>query len=395
MGSNSIWEFLVSVAGEIIMAIQQRNQVKSSIGLSLPQICTSGLEETGQGSSIYDLGFEVLDDNSTIDERQETNRVNDTGYRIKVAHGGSHNEIEKYSDKVNHQVGGGLREAITSFTRSSKNNLMRNIRSLDSTLLKHTDTLFITLTYDGNTEKNMWITGAEYKRHLKNITTAIQRAYGGFGVWRFELQKRLVGHFHLVWFKASGYIPHTWLASRWNEITEGSKEHLQAGTQIQRAKSWKGVLIYGCKVLGYIAKDDSTEKQREHMAKIQMGRCWGISGRQEFYSFVRMLGKELTEEMHTLLLRCYKKMQKSWKRQTENYKGWASLRNWMRSWNKLHNLTINMLMNNEVIAKLLKWVLSEIEPETNFQKMKRKSKSSRNKLDTWRMHNGYGAYSYS
>ena len=46
-----------------------------------------------------------------------------------------------------------------------------------------------------------------------------------------------------------------------------------------------------------------------------------------------------------------------------------------------------MLMDNEVIAKLLKWVLSEIETETSFQKMKRKSQSSRNRLDTWRMHN--------
>lgn len=389
MGSNSIWEFLVSVAGERIMEIEQRNQVKNLIGLSLPQICTQGLEETG--NSIYDLGLELLHDDPTIKERQETSKVNGTGYRVKVAHGGSHNEIEKYSDKVNQQVGGGLRQAITSFTLSSRNNLMRNIRSLDKTLLDHKGTLFITLTYDGDTEKNKWITGAEYKRHLKNITTAIHRSYGGFGVWKWEMQNRLVGHFHLVWFRASrDYISHTWLAKRWNEITEGSADHLEAGTQVERAKSWKGVLIYGCKVLGYIAKDDSTEKQREHMAKIQMGRCWGISGREDFYSYIRMLGKELTEKMHVLLLRNYKKLQKSWKRGMKDYKGWGSLKTWMKSWDRLHNLTINILMDNKVMAKLLKWV--EGEAETPFEKMKRKSQSGSNKLDQWRMHNGYGVY---
>ena len=100
---------------------------------------------------------------------------------------------------------------------------------------------------------------------------------------------------------------------------------------MKRAKSWKGVLLYGCKVLGYIAQDDSTQEQREHVAKISMARCWGISGREDFCLFVRMLGGELTENMHTLLLRCYKKMQKSWKRQTENYEGWVSLRTWMCS----------------------------------------------------------------
>ena len=352
----------------------------------MPQKCTYKLDDSGIDKGIYDLGLELLSSNPMMDETQETDK--DIGHRVKVAHGGSLVQVEKYSDKVNHQVGGAIRQAITSFSRSSRNNLLRHIWSLDRTLLEDKDTLFLTLTYDGDTEKNKWITGVEYKRHLKNITTAIQREYGGFGVWKWELQSRLVGHFHLVWFRTK-YISHTWLAKRWNEITEGSADHLQAGTQVERAKSWKGVQIYGCKVMGYIAKDNAIHDQREHMAKIAMGRCWGISGRSDFYAHIRMLGREITERMHTILLRCYRKMQKSWKRQTEDYKGWASLRTWFRSWNRLDNLNINIIMENGVFAKLFKWI--EGETETSFQKMKRKSQWG-NKLDMWRMHNGYGLY---
>ena len=72
--------------------------------------------------------------------------------------------------------------------------LLRALAKLDRSGISINNVIFIT---NGN---NKGISGREYKRHLKNITQAISREYGGFGVWRWELQKRLVGHWHMIWY---------------------------------------------------------------------------------------------------------------------------------------------------------------------------------------------------
>ena len=388
------------------MELRAENQVENSIGkctgnsigLSIAQKCSSDNEQDKNRSSIsiYDdfgLAFKVLDKESGDGNQSIGTKGKDLSYGIKVAHGGTLNQIVKTGVKANHQVGGGIRESITRFSRASRNLLLRHLFSLDRTLLHSDEVLFITLTYDGDTDKNKWITGKEYKRHLKNITQAIQREYGGFGFWKFELQKRLCGHLHLVWFKTS-YISHYWLSHRWNEITGGSPDHLKAGTQVERARSWKGVQMYASKVMGYLAKDDTTYAQRDHMSKIAMGRCWGISGREMFAEFVVMLYMELSERMHIVLQRCVKGLQKSWKRAIGNYKGWTSLKTWMRSWSRIDNLTLNLFMENSVIFRLLKWMESEFGELRFRMNVKKENKRDRkyDKLDLWRMLKGYGLY---
>ena len=78
--------------------------------------------------------------------------------------------------------------------------LLRALAKLDRSGISINNVIFITLTYSELTENNKGISGREYKRHLKNITQAISREYGGFGVWRWELQTRLVGHWHMIWY---------------------------------------------------------------------------------------------------------------------------------------------------------------------------------------------------
>lgn len=385
------------------MELRSKKQVKNdadfSVGLSIAHKCSSRNEhkDKKQNISIYDdkdLSFRVIDGGSG-DGNEVSIGTNNKGksFGCKVAYGGTLVQLVKSGNKVNSQVGGGLKEAIYSFSIKSRNMLLRHLFSMDRTLLDDKEVLFITLTYDENTEENKWIQGKEYKRHLKNITQAIQRKYGGFGFWKWELQKRLVGHFHLVWFKTE-YISHYWLSHRWNEIIGGSENNLQAGTQVQRAKSWKGVQLYGSKVMGYVAKDETTYAQREHMAKINIGRSWGISNRSMFSQFVRMLYMELSESMYIGLNRIYRNLQKSWKTKIGNYKGWKSMQTWMRSWGRISNLTLNVFMENEVIQTVLKWVQKEFgsTKETSFQKMKRESKHRSNKLEMWRLSNGYGIY---
>lgn len=135
--------------------------------------------------------------------------------------------------------------------------LLRALAKLDRSGISINNVIFITLTYSELTENNKGISGREYKRHLKNITQAISREYGGFGVWRWELQKRLVGHWHMIWYGVR-YIDMDWIRKRWNEITQGTAKHFASGTRVERAKSWLGTALYGSKVMGYVAKDETT-----------------------------------------------------------------------------------------------------------------------------------------
>ena len=67
-------------------------------------------------------------------------------------------------------------------------------RLLDVVAKQDSSMVFLTLTCDENTD----IMGKkQYKRYLKNITQAIIREYGGFGVWRCELQKDNTALMHL------------------------------------------------------------------------------------------------------------------------------------------------------------------------------------------------------
>ena len=139
--------------------------------------------------------------------------------------------------------------------------LLRALAKLDRSGISINNVIFITLTYSELTENNKGISGREYKRHLKNITQAISREYGGFGVWRWELQKRLVGHWHMIWYGVR-YIDMDWIRKRWNEITQGTAKHFASGTRVERAKSWLGTALYGSKVMGYVAKDETTVLNR-------------------------------------------------------------------------------------------------------------------------------------
>ena len=79
--------------------------------------------------------------------------------------------------------------------------------------------LLVILSYGDLDEK---LEHHEYKKHLKDITEAIKKEYGGFGVVRWELQKQksngCPSHFYFVWCGVP-YIFHEWLANRWDEIT--------------------------------------------------------------------------------------------------------------------------------------------------------------------------------
>ena len=368
--------FFVSTVGDSLMGNTVLNQEEISIGLSITHKISRS--EDKSFFSIYDDGKSGAEDD-VIDVAFGTKE-----YSTSVANGGTLVSIEKNTRGiVNKQYGGGARGFVLGFSRASRRNLLSHLYRLDRTTLDEKDVLFLTLTYDGDTDKNKWIQGKEYKRHLKNIQQAISRKYGGFGVWKFELQKRLVGHFHLIWYKTK-YISHHWLSNRWNEITGGSKEHLIAGTQVKRAESWKGVQLYGSKTMGYVAKDDTTKAQREHLKTIKVGRSWGIWNKQEFDTHINMIELDLTEDDYNILMRIYKRLQHSWKRKAEDYKGWKSFSRWFQSWKRLDNISIDMYVENEDFYKLMDWI-------KGCKKVKQRVLGNK-KLERFRWENGFGIY---
>lgn len=288
-------------------------------------------------------------------------------FRVRVANGGTYCSMEKRnSERKTEQTGGGQRGDVLGFSRGSRKRLLRTMAKLDRSSIPHNKVLFITLTYDEDTEKNIKITGREYKRHLKNMTHSITRKFGGFGVWRYEEQKRLVGHFHLVWYNVRN-IPHRWLAKRWNEITGGSIEHLSAGTQVERARSWKGVSIYGSKTMSYVGKDESTEAQRMHMRDIHIGRVWGVVNRSEYNSYVDMIESIHDDEnVHNMGFRMYKNLIVSSLRKKGDYKGIKEFKHWVGCWEQLDNLNVQFYMENDIFIRLLEYMKEVSEDKSSL-----------------------------
>ena len=343
----------------------EKSKVSRSVGLSISHICSQTYldkQDRDQLNSIYGDNKQEKQDKEVRElvwERENGTFEETAGksFRMKVANGGTFVQLQKYdSDRPTLPIGGGERGEVLGFSRGSRKRLLRTMAKLDRTSIPQKQVLFITLTYDQDTEKNTKITGREYKRHLKNITQAIIRKFGGFGIWRYEEQKRLVGHWHLVWYNCR-FIPHEWLSKRWNEITGGSLEHLSAGTEVEPSRSWKGTAIYGSKTMAYVGKDESTEAQRMHMREIKIGRVWGVVNRNEYHMHVDMLEMvHSNEDLHNKVFRTYKKLMIVWKREKGDYKGIKEFRSWSSSFERLHNLKIEFYMENDVFKLLLEYM---------------------------------------
>jgi hypothetical protein len=129
--------------------------------------------------------------------------------------------------------------------------------------------LFVTLTYP-RAWPGSWST---WKRDLDAMLKRFRRKFPAFGaVWKLEPQKRGAPHFHLL---AVGvpFIAKAWLSEAWYDVV-GSRDprHLAAGTQVQLARSHRGVVSYAAK---YTAKAQLLPPSWQ----AGVGRWWGVSGR--------------------------------------------------------------------------------------------------------------------
>lgn len=169
------------------------------------------------------------------------------------------------------------RGVIKEFSRKSRKRMLdlcHSIRNVDERAM-----WFITLTYPN---EFTW-TAKQVKEHLRALVERFKRKYEGYGlIWRLELKTRLTGamkgfqvpHYHIILFNV--FAQHKplreWVSKAWHEIVgSGEVDHLKAGTNVRRVKSFAHMVNYVSK---YAAKADDDADIMER----NWGRRWGSRG---------------------------------------------------------------------------------------------------------------------
>jgi hypothetical protein len=189
------------------------------------------------------------------------------------------------------------RGVIREFSRGSRGRLMRSCASIPRWHLQR-GILFVTLTYPGTWDGD-W---QRWKRDLDVFLRRVQRKFPAAGaVWKLEPQQRGAPHYHLL-VVGVPFMARDWVSRNWFEVVgSGDAKHLAAGTQVQLARSYRGVLSYAAKYAtkGMDALPESWEGG--------VGRWWGVVGRvrlevqrevvpltlQQFHRFRRLLVRVL------------------------------------------------------------------------------------------------------
>jgi hypothetical protein len=159
------------------------------------------------------------------------------------------------------------RGKVHGFSRKSRQRFLAFVASLCRESLP----LFVTLTYPEWWPEE-W---SNWKEHLDTfVKNHVLRKWPGASlVWKLEPQKRGAPHFHLIVWGVP-YMPKDWLAQTWFEIVgTGDPKHLAAGTSVERARSFRGVMCYAGKK--YLGKEVSLPPGWENV-----GRFWGACGRK-------------------------------------------------------------------------------------------------------------------
>jgi hypothetical protein len=178
---------------------------------------------------------------------------------IKVYTDGSLIEVSKnrLSAKVNEDMP--TRGKVTGFSKKSRLRFLKRMGQVNKSELP----LFVTLTYPAEFPNDKTIYKADLEKFLKRLVYRFPKVAG---FWRLEFQKRGAPHYHLlIWglpySKAiQKFISYLWYMT----VKSGDEKHLWAGTQVQKVRSWRGVMSYASK---YMAKEMDFGQE--------CGRVWG------------------------------------------------------------------------------------------------------------------------
>src|SRR5215211_3005261 len=167
--------------------------------------------------------------------------------------------------------GGGTRDKVRGFSRTSRRNLLRRLASINRRAFRAFKGRFIsiTLTYPHEYPEDPEVC----KNHLKALRRRLHRKFGDFAAfWRLGIQKRGAWHFHLLLFVGPSFGTtdelRRFISSSWYEVTgKVSEGHLHAGTRVEVVKRWSEAT--SC-VERYMAKPE------EFPEGLETGRIWGV-----------------------------------------------------------------------------------------------------------------------
>ena len=310
-------------------------------------------------------------------------------FYVEYAEGGSATRIKKETiswaksgiEKIN------IRGKITGFSRKARNRLLWLLASLDKAQINPKEILFATLTYPGKfvIEKGREIPvedidGKLYKKHLNHFITLLRQKHPNvFGVIRFEWQQRGVGHYHLCLFGLR-YLCRDWVAETWNRVVGGDDDHLQAGTQVESARSWGATTQYFSKTMAYCGKesDEILDKETGEMVHMRsIGKHWSYLNMKRMRDFIQFRVKELGRKEFFAMRRQLFKLYRSAKRRKlisfdeDGYEYWESSKEsrWRKQKSKLKKSEkariaqggyLMAFMPNEILEQLLNLFGTEV-----------------------------------
>ncbi len=169
---------------------------------------------------------------------------------------------ERHPQRGVKRRGGGMRQAVTVLSESSKRRMVftfRNVVGLE---------VFLHLTYPGKPEL-VPTDGREVKRHWDNMRRWLVRQ-GVAGGWFMEFQRRGAPHLHVF---LTGPIPKEKVAAAWNRIAgQDDPDNLMAGIRIESMREKHMAAAYAAK---YASKSEQKDVPEAFQ---NVGRFWGLFG---------------------------------------------------------------------------------------------------------------------
>ena len=161
-----------------------------------------------------------------------------------------------------------IRGLVREFSRKSRTRLQQTLCAMPVSHVGR-GVLFVTLTYPSEYAGDWRLWKRQLNAWLDRLRRRLPKAAA---VWKLEPQKRGAPHFHLL-IVGVPFLAKEWLSASWYQVV-GSRDpkHLVAGTQVQLARSHKGVVAYASK---YTAKPERLPAEWQE----GVGRWWGVHNR--------------------------------------------------------------------------------------------------------------------
>ena len=183
------------------------------------------------------------------------------------------------SSAVPPQLQNTVRGEVNTFTRPSRNRLIREISSYGKLC-----PIFITLTYGSD-----YPDAKDSKKHLDRWWKRVTREFPEYwAVWKLEFQERGAPHYHLLVYTKEGKprIPKKWISDSWADVV-GDESIRKTGTRVESLRSHRGGIWYATKYLAKVEEPRKASSNNEAEtdsdkgdAQRSSGRFWGVLSRK-------------------------------------------------------------------------------------------------------------------